>query len=105
MSGILGQSAPSGGVLTDAYTVPASTVAAARVIIANRGASGTTFRIAVSPNGAAISNEHYLAYDQAIDGNDTGASVGFVAASGDIVRVYGANANLSFTVTGETRAE
>ena len=103
MSGILGQSAP-GAVLTDIYTVPAATIATARVIVANRGAVELSFRIALSENGDAIANKHYVAFDEPIGINESGSSIGFILSAGDIVRVYGSTADISFTVTGDTRS-
>ena len=105
MSGILGQLAPGASAWNDLYTCPASTVATLRVIVSNRSSSATTFRVAASENGDAIDNKHWLAPDKDINGNDTGATIGFVISSGDIVRVFAGSANLSFTATGETRAE
>jgi hypothetical protein len=97
--GILGQSAPGATTLTAAYTVPADRHATARVLVCNR--SGTdSFRIAVSPAGASIANEHYVAYDQPIAANDSVSSVAFTVTETDVVRVYSTNGSLSFSVTG-----
>lgn len=104
MSGLLGQASPIAGEWTDIYTCPASTVAALRVIVSNRGNTGTSFRVAASKDGNPIAPEHWLAPDKPILGNDTGSSIAFVISAGDVVRVYAGNANLSFTATGETRA-
>jgi len=105
MSGILGQLAPSAATWTDLYTCPASTIAAVRIIVTNRGATDTSFRAAVSANGDAIVDKHWVAADKGIVGNDTGSTISFVLSATDVVRVYAANANLSFTATGETRPE
>jgi hypothetical protein len=105
MSGILGQAAPSAGVWTDIYTVPATTVAVVRVIITNRAGTDATFRVAASPDGAAIADAHWIAGDKPIAGGDSGSSIAFVVNSSDVVRVYASSANLSFTCTGETRVE
>ncbi len=105
MSGILGQLAPAATTWEDLYTCPSRTVATLRVIISNRSVLDSSFRVAASKDGDAIVNKHWLAPDKAIAGNDTGATIGFVVSSGDIVRVYAAGADLSFTATGETRTE
>lgn len=99
---VLAQSNPSVATLTAAYTVAASTSATiSSVVIANRSGTATTFRIAVSPAGAAIANEHYLYYDQAIDGNTTFVStIGITMAATDVLRVYATLATLSFNVFG-----
>jgi len=102
---VLGQSDPIAATLTDVYTVPASTVAVISTItVANRSAVGTTFRIAVSPAGAAISNEHYIYYDTMIPGNDTFATtIGISLEATDVIRVLGTLATLSFNVFGIER--
>jgi hypothetical protein len=105
MSGILGQSAPLSGVLTDIYEVPLLTVATMRVIVTNRSLNSALFRVAVSENGDPIADEHYVAFDKRIEGSDTGSTIGFAVSSGDIVRVESNTGNLSFTATGEERAE
>jgi len=97
--GILGQSAPLGTSLTTAYTVPGGRHATVRVLVCNRS-SADTFRIAVSPAGATISDSHYVAYGQAIDANDSASSVAFTVTETDVVRVYSTNGALSFSVTG-----
>jgi hypothetical protein len=97
--GILGQSAPAATTLTAAYTVPSAKHATARVLACNRS-TATTFRIALSPAGAAIDNAHYVAYDQAIDANDSVSSVAFTVTETDVVRVYSDSGSVSFSVTG-----
>jgi hypothetical protein len=98
--GMLGQSAPAATTLTTAYTVPASKHATVRVVANNRGAIADTFRLAVSPNGAAIANAHYLTYDKPIPANDSLASAPFTVGDADLVRVYSTNGDMTFHVTG-----
>lgn len=106
MSGILGQSKPVASTWTDIYTVPASTVATARVIIANLGSSNTTFRVAVSKDGDPIEDKHRITGgDEPILDNTSGSTIGFAISSGDIIRVFSGNGNVAFTATGETRDE
>ena len=99
---ILGQSAPSATTETDLYTVPSSTSAVCRsIVICNRGTTVTTFRVSISPAGAATANKDYLYYDVTLAGNDTFiATVGITLATTDKVRVYAGNANLSFNLFG-----
>lgn len=97
--GVLGQSAPAAGVLTSIYTVPAGKRAVFRVIAANRGGDDT-FRVAVSPLGASITNAHYIAYGLAVLANDSVCSAAIEADGTDVVRVYSTNGTISFTVTG-----
>ena len=100
---VLGQSNPGAASLTDLYTVPAlkSTVASS-IVVCNRSATNTTFRIAVRPAGAAISNEMYLYYDVTLAGNDTFiATIGITLGVGDIISVYATLATLSFNLFGQ----
>lgn len=99
---VLGQSAPSGQVLTAIYTAPAKTSATvSSITICNRGSTDTTFRVAVSVAGASISDEHYIYYDQACYANDTfTATIGITLVATDIIRIYAGNGNLSFNVFG-----
>jgi hypothetical protein len=98
--GVLGQSAPSAAVLTDMYTTPALKHTTGRIIVVNRGILQTQLRIALSPNGDAIADEHYVAYNVTIDGGATGSTIGIILGDGDVVRVWGGTSDLSFTLTG-----
>lgn len=100
---VLGQSAPSAATLTTLYTVPSSTsTVVSTLTVANRSAVGTAFRIAVRPAGAGISNEHYLYYDIAIQGNDTfTATLGITLATTDVISVYASTGTLSFNAFGQ----
>lgn len=99
---VLGQSAPSATTLTTLYTVPAATSAVcSTVAICNRGTTAITYRIAIRPGGAGIANQHYIAYDVAVNGGDSAfLTVGVTLATGDVVSVYSGNANLSFSLFG-----
>jgi hypothetical protein len=98
----LGQSAPSATTETDLYTVPASTsTIISSLLVCNRGASSTTFRISISLAGAATANKDYLYYDVVIPANDTFvATIGATVATTDKVRVFAGNGNLSFSLWG-----
>lgn len=100
---VLGQSNPSADSLTTVYTVPASTEAViSTIVVANRGAADTSFRIAVRPNGASISDEHYIAYDVAITANSLAAfTLGMTMDASDVLSVYADDATLSFNVFGQ----
>ena len=97
---VAGQSDPSATTLTDAYTVPAAREFVGHVIVANRSATPTAFRISLAPNGAADANSQYIAYDVPIGANDVYTSPKFGIDATDKVRVYATLATLSFTVTG-----
>lgn len=99
---VLGQSAPSATTATTLYTVPSATSAIISTInVCNRSSSADTFRIAVRPAGASLTNSHYLAYDTALAGNDSiSVTIGVSLATTDVVTVYAGTANLSFTAFG-----
>jgi hypothetical protein len=98
----LGQSSPSATTETALYTVPAATSAvASSVIVCNRSAVLSTFRISIAIAGAATSNKDYIYYDLPIGANDTFiATIGVTLAATDEVRVYASNTNLSFSLYG-----
>jgi len=100
---VLGQSAPSAATLTTLYTVPSATkTVVSSLVVCNRSAVATAFRIAVRPAGASISNQHYLYYDLAISGNNTfTATLGITVGATDVVSVYATLATLSFNAFGQ----
>lgn len=106
-SKVLGQSNPSAATLTTLYTVPGAGVMVdeASLIVCNRSGVATSFRVAVSPLGAAINDAHYIYYDVPILGNDTfqaqiGIALSFTSAA-DIVRCYATLATLAFSLFGK----
>lgn len=102
---VLGQSAPAAKTLTTIYTVPTSTEAKVfAVLVCNRHRDPTTFRIAISPAGAADTDAHYQYYDTIVPGNKTMPAPlgpkGITLEPTDEVRVYAYDATLSFSVHG-----
>jgi len=99
---VLAQSAPSATTNTDVYTVGAGKQAIISTItVCNRSASAASYRIALRPDGAAIANSHYIAYDVALAANDTTAlTLGITCDASDVVTVYASTADLSFGVFG-----
>lgn len=99
---VLGQSAPAATTLTSLYTVPSATEAViSTVVVCNRSATDRTFRIAVRPNGASVSNEHYLAYDVTVGASDsTTLTLGITMDATDVLSVYASTTDLSFTAFG-----
>ena len=99
---VLGQSSPAATTNTDVYTVGSGKQAIISTLsIANRNASASSYRIAIRPNGATLSNEHYLAYDVAIAANDTTLLTTALALdAGDILTVYALSASISFGAYG-----
>lgn len=99
---VLGQVAPSATTATTLYTVPSSTQAVvSSIVVANRSTGQDTFRISVRPDGAAQANQHYLAYDTPLEGNDTVAlTLGITLGDTDVLTVYSNAGNLSFAAFG-----
>jgi len=100
---VLGQSAPNAATTANVYTVPASTQAVvSSIVVTNRNNNANiTYRLAVQPAGAALANQHYIAYDSTVTGLDTVAlSLGLSLGNTDVVSVYAGNANVSFSVFG-----
>lgn len=103
---IIGQAAPSATTETDLYTVPASTQAIlSSIVVANRAATSATYRISVSPAGAATATKDYLIYDANMGANSTTAlTLGITLGATDKVRVYSSTADLSFNAFGSELA-
>jgi len=99
---ILAQAAPSATTNTDLYTVPAATeIVGSTLYICNRGATATTFRVALRPAGGSITDAMYVAYDVPVAANDTTTiTTGLTLAATDKITVYAGNANLSFNLSG-----
>lgn len=99
---ILGQSAPAATTEVDLYTVPAATDAVvSTVTVCNRGTASGTFRVYVSPAGAATANANYLVYDQTLEPKGVLAlTLGITLDATDELRVYASTANFSFNAFG-----
>ena len=99
---VLAQSAPSATTATDIYTVASSTqVVISSIVVCNRSASSSTYRIAVRPNGATLANQHYIVYDGTLPANDTiSLTIGVTADAADVVTVYSSSASTSFNLFG-----
>ena len=102
----LGQSAPSATTETTLYTVPAATsTVVSSLIVANRAATTSTFRVSVAVGGGATATKDYIYYDVLMPPNDTFiATVGLCLAATDKVKVYASSANLSFSIFGEEQS-
>jgi hypothetical protein len=100
---VLGQSAPSAATSTTAYTCPASTqTVISSIVVCNRSATPTSFRVSVDVNGAGDSDADYIAYDVPIGGNESIAlGHGVTLDASDLIRVYATLATLTFSVFGQ----
>lgn len=99
---VLGQVAPAATTPTAVYTVPAGKSAIISTLnVCNRATSPRTFRVAIRVGGAVLSNAAYVAYDASILANDvTAITIGMTLGADDILEVYGATNELSFTAFG-----
>lgn len=100
---VLGQSAPANTSNADIYTVPSATQAIiSSITVANITATAATFRIAVRPAGAAVANQHWVAYDVSLGGADSVTlTLGITLAATDVVTVRSGTANaLAFSAFG-----
>ncbi len=100
---VLGQSAPAANTTANVYTVPAATqkVISSIVIVNRNSGANVTYRLAVQPAGAALANQHYIAYDAPVNALDSVVlTMGATMGNTDVLSVYSANSNLSFTVFG-----
>ncbi len=99
---VLGQQAPSATTATALYTVPSATEAVISTIaVCNRGTASGTYRVAVRPAGAALADEHYLAYDAALSAKTSETwTVGITLDATDVITVYASSADFSFSAFG-----
>lgn len=99
---VLGQVNPSATTATTAYTVPSATEAIISTItVANLGASAATYRIAIRPDGEALANKHYVAYDVTVGALDTTTiTLGITLNASDVVTVYASTATMAFNIFG-----
>jgi hypothetical protein len=99
---VLGQVNPSATTPTTLYPCPANTqTVISTITICNQAGTSGTYRIAVRPNGATLSAEHYIVYDATIQANTTAAyTLGITVDASDIVTVYASSTSLSFNAFG-----
>jgi hypothetical protein len=99
---VLGQSNPSATTATTLYTVPAATsTVLSTLVITNRAGATSTYRVAIRPAGATLSNEHYIVYDSTLAVNDAVfLTLGITLATTDVVTVYTSAATTTFSAYG-----
>lgn len=99
---VLGQVNPSATTATTLYPCPSGTqTVISTITVCNQAGTSGTYRIAVRPNGASLSNEHYVVYDATIQANTTAAyTLGITIDASDIVTVYASSSNMSFNAFG-----
>jgi hypothetical protein len=99
---VLAQSNPSASTLTTAYTVPADRATVlSTVVITNFGPSPASYRIAIRPAGASITQPMYIAYDITVPALDASAlTLGLTLATTDVVSVYSSSGLVNFNIFG-----
>lgn len=101
---VLGQSAPSATTATDIYTVPSGKSAVVSTLaVANRGSTTTVkYRVSIRPSGDTQADEHYIVYDVSLPANSSDfLTLGISLAASDVVTVYAATDDLSFSLFGD----
>lgn len=99
---VLGQSAPSATTNTDLYTVPSATnTVCSTITVCNRGSASAQIRLAVRPAGAAITNAHYIIFNNVVAAADTLVlTIGITLNATDVVTVYASTADTSWNLYG-----
>lgn len=99
---VLGQIAPSATTATEVYTVPSATeTVVSSIVVCNRAGASGTFRLAVRPNGATLSDQHYISYDTPIDANDSIIlTIGLTLDAADVLEAYASSASMSISAYG-----
>jgi hypothetical protein len=100
---VLGQAAPEDTNNANVYTVPSATQSIVSTIsVANITTTAASFRIAVRPAGATIANQHWIAYDVSLGGNDAiTLTLGVTLATTDVITVRSSVSNaLAFSIFG-----
>ena len=99
---VLGQANPSATTLTTLYTVPSATTAVvSSIVVANLAATTATFRIAVRPAGASITNAHYVGYDITVGASgSTVLTLGITMGATDVLSVYASTSTVTFQAYG-----
>lgn len=99
---VLAQSNPSANTLTTAYTVPADrATVVSTVVITNFGPSPASYRIAIRPAGAAVTQAMYVAYDITVPALDASAlTLGLTLATTDVISVYSSSGLVNFNIFG-----
>lgn len=99
---VLGQVNPSATTATTLYTCNAGTqTVISTIAVCNQAGTSGTYRIAVRPNGATLSAEHYVVYNATVQANTTAAyTLGITVDASDVITVYASSANMSFNAFG-----
>jgi len=102
---VLAQSAPANTSVLNVYTVPAATnTIISTLMVCNRSNGNASYNIAIVPSGAALANQHYIAFNSTVPANDSIAlTVGMSLAATDNIAIQANTAGsntLGFTLFG-----
>ena len=99
---ILGQKSPAAAADFNLYTVSGSKQAIINCItVANRDANSATYRISVRPDGATLTDDHYLAYDVQIGSNlSVALNLGITLDTNDVITVQSSSGLVTFNAYG-----
>lgn len=99
---ILGQANPPANTPNALYSVPSgNTAVVSSVVVCNTDNTPRSFRVAVRPNGAALANIHYIAYNTFLPSLDTiTMTVGMTLGANDLVSVEANTTGVSFSLFG-----
>lgn len=92
---------PAANTLSTLYTVPSATQTVVSSIHAcNTGGTSASIRVAVRPDGASISDIHYLYYGLMIGANDTVEfGHGITMDSTDVLSVWSSSGSVVFNLS------
>jgi hypothetical protein len=99
---VLGQSKPAATTATTLYTCPSATqTVISSLVVTNQAGTSGTYRIAIRPNGASLSGEHYIAYDAPVAAQSfVSLTLGMTIDASDVVTIYSSSADMSFNAFG-----
>jgi hypothetical protein len=99
---VLGQKSPAANTSWDIYTVSGTKDAIINCItVANRNADSATYRIAVRPDGATLTDDMYIAYDVQVGANSTSSlNLGITINQNDVITIQSSSGLISFNVFG-----
>jgi hypothetical protein len=84
------------------YDVPLATTARVTILVCNRTSVPSFFNVANRALGVALANEHYIAYNDTIGGNETKVIVNDLQLlAEDLIEVYSTSGEITFQLYGE----
>jgi len=99
---VLGQKSPAANTEWDIYTVNGTKDAViSSITVANRDSNSATYRIAVRPDGATLTDDMYVAYNVQVGSNSTQSlNLGLTVNQNDVITVRSSSGLVSFNVFG-----